>query len=46
MSSLLGASTLSFDSLTCGVCPGEVWRAEGDEVLSGPSCLDCPEGSS
>lgn len=44
--SLLWASTLSFDSLSCGVCPAEVWLAKGDEVLSGPSCLECPEGSS
>lgn len=34
---LIWASILSFDGLICGVCPGEVRLAEGDEVLSGPS---------
>lgn len=39
--SLLWASTLSFDNLTCGICPGEVRLAE-TEVRS---CPDHPEGS-
>lgn len=34
---LTGASILSFDGLICGVCPGQVRLAEGDEILSGPS---------